>query len=98
MAEDEAIVIDTPDGIAFARLVAIRGRVNLEIKGIKFRGRPILRVVREVLGDDTIRTKAVALDRLTEAIDTALADRRGMTLADWRRSQFYEKDKPDAPD
>jgi len=48
---DELIVIDTPDGIAFASLLALRGAVNLESKGLKRSRRPsALAIARHRLG------------------------------------------------
>jgi hypothetical protein len=37
---DDAIIIDTPDGIEAYRLLAIKGRLWLELKGIHFKPLP----------------------------------------------------------
>lgn len=43
-------VIDTPEGIAFFQLLARRGALQLEIKGIKRRGRSAYSICKEVYG------------------------------------------------
>jgi hypothetical protein len=50
MTTDRAIVIDTPEGIAFVRLCALRGACRLELVGLKRRGRSALSIARERLG------------------------------------------------
>lgn len=44
------IVIDTPEGIEAYRLLAIRGRLKLELKGIRFRGGSTFAYVKREYG------------------------------------------------
>ena len=46
----------TGEHIAVARLIALRGRLGLEIKGLGFKGRPTSVIVRE-MGISQARTK-----------------------------------------
>lgn len=43
-------VIDTPDGIALAQLLARRGALRLEVLGMKRRGRSAYSICKEVYG------------------------------------------------
>lgn len=43
-----SIVIDTPDKIEAARLLTLRQRLKLELKGMKFRGRATSSILREM--------------------------------------------------
>lgn len=44
------IVIDTPEGIEFARLCALKGALHLETLGMKRRGRSVYSIVKQELG------------------------------------------------
>tara|TARA_Y100000310_G_scaffold345563_1_gene466684 strand:- start:3445 stop:3903 length:459 start_codon:yes stop_codon:yes gene_type:complete len=50
MELDEAIAIDDPDRIELFRLLALRGALKLEIKGLKRRGRSAYAIVKDELG------------------------------------------------
>lgn len=43
-----SIVFDNPDQIEAARLLTLRQRLKLEIKGMKFRGRATSSILREM--------------------------------------------------
>lgn len=43
-------MISTPEGIQFVRLCSLRGRMALELKGIRFRGPAIAPVLRREFG------------------------------------------------
>lgn len=60
-AVGDVIVIDTPTGIEYARLAAIKGRLRLEMAGIRFKGRATTTIVRELIADHTGHD----VDRLT---------------------------------
>ena len=45
---NKTVVIDTPQGIEYARLAALKGRLSLEIKGMRFKGRPTGVILREM--------------------------------------------------
>lgn len=48
---NEAIIINTPDGIAFARLASMKGAVKLESRGMKMsRGLNVTAMARKELG------------------------------------------------
>lgn len=42
------VVLDTPDQIEAARLLTLRQRLKLELKGMKFRGRATSSILREM--------------------------------------------------
>lgn len=61
-------VIDTPDGIAFVQLLSIRGRLRLEIAGLKF-SVPTLRNIKAMgIVPESCRTKKAALAIVEELI------------------------------
>lgn len=68
-------IIDTPDGIHYARLCALRGRLNLETKGIRFKGRASSTIVAELAGKPRMTRKA-ALAWLDAEISARLAARQ----------------------
>lgn len=62
-------VIDTPEGIEMARLLAIKGRLNLEMKGIKFKGRGITTIVNDTCEPpERLRTKVECLEYVNETL------------------------------
>lgn len=66
-----SIVIDTPDGIAFARAAARAGALSLEVKtGLKKRGQTAYSIVKEVYGFRG--TRQSVLDDLNEYIAAEL--------------------------
>lgn len=45
-----SIIIDTPEGIAFARAAARAGALHMELQGMKRRGRTVYSIVKQVYG------------------------------------------------
>lgn len=69
--QTETIVVDTPQGIEFFRLLSIRGRLKLMSKGIKFKelpGRSTLKVAQSDYGvlSGRYAAAAVELDALVQ--------------------------------
>jgi hypothetical protein len=60
---DGAIVIDTPEGIEAYRLLALKGALKLEARGLRFKGGRVsaAQAVREAMGVTT-RNKAKLLE------------------------------------
>lgn len=80
-------IIDTPEGIAFARFLAVRSALSLEVRtGMKMsRGRSILSIANEMMGT-TFRRKADALAHMdavhaevTAQMEADIADRAART-------------------
>jgi hypothetical protein len=70
---DEAIVCDTPDKIRFFSLLSMRGRLKLEMKGIRFkpvRGQSTAMVVKKMFGLNPHARRATALAALEAEIDS----------------------------
>ena len=44
------MMIDTPEGIEAFRLLAIKGRLGMELKGLKFRGGSTFAYVKRMFG------------------------------------------------
>lgn len=62
-----ATVIDTPQGIWFARQLALKGALGLELKGLKRRGRSAYSIVKAEFG--FIGSKQKVYDQLCKYID-----------------------------
>lgn len=60
-------VIVGADRILLARLLALRGALKLEIRGMKRKGRPASVIVREAI-DSRTRSKTALLDELERYI------------------------------
>lgn len=73
---NQPIVIDTPDGIAMARLLVLRSALKLEVEhpGMKASRIPTLPAARQILGED-FRTKKAALARCNEILAPFDAER-----------------------
>lgn len=65
----QPIVVDTPNAIAKYRLCAIRARIKMEAKGLKFRGGSTRTHVAAELGLKPRDTHQKFVDKLTEMID-----------------------------
>jgi hypothetical protein len=61
------VVLDTPEQIEFFQLLAMRGRLQLEMKGLRFRT-STLKAVNKKLGTNYKR-KAQAVEALTAIIE-----------------------------
>ena len=67
-------IADTPEKIAFVRLVALRGAVKMEALGMKRRGRSATVLAKELLGLKKGARRQVVLDALNAAIEQAHAE------------------------
>lgn len=69
--QDEAIVIDTPEGIAFFHALQLKHALSLSMKGINVaRGSLINQVNREY--GTTFRTKAQAYEHMCDVVEIQL--------------------------
>lgn len=77
--ENGTIVLDTPEEIAFAQLVVLRGRLRLELKGLTSRVNTFQVLKNLGLVDanlkGTKKNKQLAVDKLTELIEKAKQER-----------------------
>ena len=64
-------VIDTPDGIAFAQMAALKGALKLEVLGLKRRGRTAYSIAKERYGLKGSRESVLA--QLTQMVEDALS-------------------------
>ena len=81
-AENETLVFDTPDGIAFFRLCSIRGAVKLEIQGIRFRGGSRYAAAKRIYGIKGSRESVLKqLDAMIEEAHDA-KQRRALLAAE----------------
>lgn len=62
-------VIDTPEGIAFAQMVARRGALRLEVLGMKRRGQSAYSIIKQEYG--LKGSRQAVLDQLTAMIEEA---------------------------
>ncbi|NTU52266.1 MAG: hypothetical protein HGB04_06610 [Chlorobiaceae bacterium] len=69
---DKCVVIDTPEGIEMYRLLALRSALQLECKGLRFRGGSAVKTVRELIGSKT-RSREKLLAELDGVIEGAKA-------------------------
>lgn len=79
MSADGSFVVNTPEGITMYRLLAMRGRLHLELKGLGFRQSTLAALQRE--GITSKRTKKGALADLNAHIESlgGPADRRSVS-------------------
>lgn len=70
-SENAAVVCDSPESIQLFQLLSIRGRLQLEQKGIKFR-LPTTPVVAKMMGVERV-TRAKALEYVQSRIDELTA-------------------------
>ncbi len=68
-------IADTPEKIAFVRLVALRGAVRMEVLGMRRRGRSACVLAKELLGLSKGARKQTVLDALTAEIERVHAER-----------------------
>ena len=64
-------VIDTPDGIAFAQMAALKGALKLEVLGLKRHGRTAYSIAKERYGLKGSRESV--LEQLTKMVEDALS-------------------------
>jgi hypothetical protein len=73
---DESIILDTPEGIAFFRLCALKGAVKLESIGMRHSsGRSMRKILATELGLPPRTDYATVLARAEEKIEAAIAQR-----------------------
>jgi hypothetical protein len=77
MSEPHGFVASTPESIFFTRLLALRGAVKLEMRGMKRRGRSASVVAKELLGISKSARRKKVLEKLDEAIEQMKAEHRG---------------------
>jgi succinylarginine dihydrolase len=73
---NQPIILDTPDGIAFARLATLKHMLKLETLGMKRRGRSAYAILKD-LGYKGSREKVLA--QVTADVETAITG-GGMTV------------------
>lgn len=66
---NKAVTIDTPEGINFARLLALRGMLMLEMRGFTRRGTSASVIVKEMFDMAPHARRATALARLEKEIE-----------------------------
>jgi hypothetical protein len=74
-------IADTPEKIAFVRLVTLRGAVKMEALGLKRRGRSATVIAKELLGLKKGARRQTVIDALNAEIEEAHAKRRQTMLA-----------------
>lgn len=70
--KNNVVVCDTPDSIRFFQLLSMRGRLKLEMKGMRFkpvRGMTTATVVKKMFGLSKSCRNTKALARLEEEIE-----------------------------
>jgi hypothetical protein len=78
MTTPESTVLDTPDGIRYFHLLALRGALKLEMRGLRRSGgRSVAEVVRNMYKLRPRCKREVALAKLEEEIAALLAKKRG---------------------
>lgn len=73
MPEDKPFVADTPDKIRFFQLVSMRGRLKLEMRGMRFKpveGMTTATAVKKMFGLPKSCRNEKALARLEEEIES----------------------------
>lgn len=74
---NSAVIVDTPEGIAYAQLAAMKGAVSLESKGMKMsRGRNITAAARKMFGLKARTPHAEVIKVIQRRMDEMLAQRQ----------------------
>ena len=68
------IIVDTPEGIEFVRLLSRRGALSLELKGMHRRGQSAYSICKQVYGFKGSRERV--LEQVEELVEKAMAARR----------------------
>ncbi len=66
-------IIDTPDGIAFVQLIARKGALKLELRGLRRRGRSAYSICKSEYGLRGSRESVLA--QMQAKVDKVLSDR-----------------------
>lgn len=71
--DDKSIIVETPTGPRFVRLLALRGALTLELKGMRrSHGRSVYAIVKSEFGFKGSKAKVLAqLERMIEQIQEA---------------------------
>jgi len=73
---DEAIVLDTPEDIEFFQLLSIRGRLKIEMKGIRFKqGMRSTSAAARAMGFKG-RSRKELVEAMTVEIERRIAERQ----------------------
>lgn len=92
--ESGNIMIEGEDGMAFFRLLQLRGRLSIELNtGMKAgRGPATMNYVRAMFPDENFphsrKGKEQALELLELVIDSKQAEKRGMTVEEYRQDKI----------
>ena len=68
--QDGAVVLDTPEAINALRVFALKAALDMEIQGMKRRGRSVYSIVKEEFGFKGNKQKVLA--QLEEYIETEI--------------------------
>lgn len=71
-------MIDSPEGIAFARMLALKGALRLETLGLTRRGRSVYSIVKEEFGLKGSKQKVYA--QFVELVEDVKAGRVGVKV------------------
>ena len=74
-------ILDAPDSIAFFCLLSMRGRIKMEIAGIRFRGRPTTAIARDRYNLPKGTSRAKVLEHVESVIEKAKAVREEQVVA-----------------
>ncbi len=72
---NQMTVVDTPEGIHFYRLLSLRGRLRMEMRGLRGKGRSVASVVKEMFGLKKGCRNEKALARLEEEIKNLIKEK-----------------------
>jgi hypothetical protein len=78
MSQSHAVVINTPEGIAFARLAALKGGVRLESIGLKRRGMSAKSIACRDLGLSVRTPHTEVIKAIQSKMDEMLAGREAV--------------------
>lgn len=79
---NRAVILDTPDGISYARLASCKGAVRLESKGMKMsRGVNVTKMMRQELGLKARAPHEEVIAEIQKRMDALLAKRQAEVAA-----------------
>ena len=76
---NETVVVDTPEGVNFVRLAALKGALKMEIHGMHRRGRSAYSIAKSDYGLKGSRAKVLA--QLEAMVEKAIADKQARRSA-----------------
>ncbi len=71
---NETVSINTPEGLRYARLAAVKGRLKLEGMGLRFKGPTILKRMKSEFGT---KTREATIAAIQHEMDEILKRHRG---------------------